>query len=205
MYFPLVALHSDVIDRIATVLPSGAAFDALDASLAGRFPGGEALGVLAAYAFVFSAIAVCWLRWDVERSRTRHGSIAEFLTLSITIRGEITGEQVSRALREGLCSHYEVRPATRIKGRWFGTKPAGADATLVTTGATGLWRSEVTVVNRSGNTHLRIRPGGDPLCSALCVARKVRRVLWRDAAEVCAGPQATIVRNAGSREDKKLA
>jgi ABC-2 type transport system permease protein len=41
LYFPLVELHSSVIDQIAKVLPSGAGFDALHASLAGRFPGGR--------------------------------------------------------------------------------------------------------------------------------------------------------------------
>jgi ABC-2 type transport system ATP-binding protein len=71
LYFPLVAIHSGVINQIATVLPTGAAVDALRASLAGHFPGGEALGVLAAYAIVFSATAVRWFRWGVERSRTR--------------------------------------------------------------------------------------------------------------------------------------
>lgn len=71
LYVPLVELHSGVIDQIAKVLPSGAAFDALHNSLAGHFPGGVALGVLVAYAVVFSFIAIRWFRWDVERSNLR--------------------------------------------------------------------------------------------------------------------------------------
>jgi ABC-2 type transport system permease protein len=67
LYVPLIEFHSGVINQIAKVLPSGAAFNALNASLAGRFPGGEAVGVLVGYAIVSSAIAVRWFRWDVER------------------------------------------------------------------------------------------------------------------------------------------
>lgn len=77
LYFPLVELHSGVINQIAKVLPSGAAFDALHSSLAGYFPGGEAIGVLIAYAVVFSAMAVRWFRWGVEKSDTRRGGNAD--------------------------------------------------------------------------------------------------------------------------------
>jgi ABC-2 type transport system permease protein len=74
LYIPLVALHSSTIDEISRALPSGAAFDALHASLAGHSPGGEALGLLLAYAVVSSAIAIRWFRWDVERPRLRSRS-----------------------------------------------------------------------------------------------------------------------------------
>jgi ABC-2 type transport system permease protein len=204
-----LSVYPGVIGQIAKALPSGAAFDALHASLGGHFPGWSALGVLAAYAVVFSAIAVRWFGWDVERSHTRRGGILALLTLtrSVTLPGELTGEQVSTALRDGLPSRFEVRPATKFKGRLFGfgTEPAGPDVTLVTTGASGLWRAEVTVVRTlGGDTRVRVRSGGDPLYSAFGVARKVRRVLQRDLAEVPAGPEATLAANVGNREEKEL-
>jgi ABC-2 type transport system permease protein len=196
-----LSVYPGVIRQIAKALPSGAGFDAIHASLGGHFPGWAALGVLAAYAVVFSAIAVHWFGWDVERSHTRGGGFLELLTRSVTLREEVTGEQVARALRDALPSRFEVQPATRIKGRLFGREPTGPDVTLVTAGATGLWRAEVTVVQALGDTRVRVRPGGDPLYSALGVARKVRRVL-RDL-EAVAGSQATLAANGGNRTTSK--
>jgi ABC-2 type transport system permease protein len=185
MYGPLT-VYPGVVGQIAKWAPTGAAFNALHASLGGHFPGRAAVGVLVAYAVVFSAIAVRWFRWDVERSHIRRGEILALLTLtrSVTLPGEVTSEQVSRTLRDGLPPRFELRPATKFKGRLFGfgTESAGPDVTLVTTGVSGLGRAEVTVVRASGDTRVRIRSGGQVLYSALGVARKVRGVL-RDLAE----------------------
>jgi ABC-2 type transport system permease protein len=172
-----LSVYPGVLSKIAKALPSGAGFDAIHASLGGHFPGWAALGVLAAYAVASSAIAVRWFNWDVERSHTRRGRISGLLTRSVLLPGEVTGDQVASALRDGLPSRIEVHPATRIKGRLFGTEPGGPDVTLVTAGMTGLWRAEVTVVHASGDTRVRVRPGGDPLYSALGVAKKVHGVL----------------------------
>jgi hypothetical protein len=92
----------------------------------------------------------------------------------------------------------------KIKGLAFGMQPAGTDVTMVTTGMTGLWRAEVAVMHRRGNTHIRIRPGGDLLLSTLGVARKVRHVLLRDLALVPDRPPSTSP-GIRSREDKQLA
>jgi ABC-2 type transport system permease protein len=177
-----LSVYPGVISQIAKAPPSGAGFVALHASLGGHFPGWAALGVLVAYAVVFSAIAVRWFRWDVERSHSRRGDILALLTMTrgVTLAGEVTGEQVSRTLRDGLPSRFEVRPATKFKGRLFGfgTEPAGPDVTVVTVGVSGLWRAEVTVVRTSGgDTRVRVRSGGESLYSAFGVARKVRHVL----------------------------
>jgi ABC-2 type transport system permease protein len=187
MYGPLV-VYPGVVGQIAKWAPTGAAFNALHASLGGHFPGWAALGMLVAYAVVFSAIAVRWFRWDVERSHTGGGKVLALLTLtrSVTLPGEVTGEQVAKALRDGLSFRFEVRPATKFKGRLFGyrTEPGGPNTTVVTTGVSGLWRAEVTIVRTSGgDTRVRIRSGGETLYSRLGVARKVRRVLQRDLAE----------------------
>jgi ABC-2 type transport system permease protein len=203
MYGPLT-VYPGVVGQIAKWAPTGAAFYAIHGSLGGHFPGWSALGVLAAYAVFFSAIAVRWFRWDVERSSTRQGGILAMLTLtrSVTLPGDLTGEQVARALREGLPSRFEVEPATKFKGRLFGlgTEPAGPDVILV---SNGLGRAEVTVVRASDDKRVRIRSGGQVLYSALSVASKIRRVL-RDLAESLAGPQATIATNTGNRKDEVL-
>lgn len=184
MYGPLT-VYPGVVGQIAKWAPTGAAFYALHTSLGGQFPGWTTVGVLAAYAVAFSATAVRWFRWDVERSHARGSSILALLTFtrSVTLPGDLTGEQVARALRDGLPSRFGVEPATKFKGRLFGlgTEPAGPDVILVTTGGTSLGRAEVTVVRSSDDTRVRIRSGGQVLYSALSVARKVRRVL-RDPA-----------------------
>jgi ABC-2 type transport system permease protein len=180
MYGPLT-VYPGVVGQIAKWTPTGAAFYALHASLVGHFPGWTTVGVLAAYAVAFSAIAVRWFRWDVERSHIRRGEILALLTLtrSVTLPGEITGEQVAKALCDGLPSRFEVRPATKFKGRLFGfgTEPAGPDVLLVTSEGTSIGRVQVTVVHALGATQVRIRSGGQVLYSALGVAKKVRRVL----------------------------
>jgi hypothetical protein len=205
MYGPLT-VYPAVVGQIAKWSPTGAGFNSLHASLGGHFPGWTALGVLAAYAVVFSAIAVRWFRWDVERSHIRNGRILTLLTFtrSVTLSGDLTGEQVAQALRDGLPSRFEIEPATKFKGRLFGlgTEPAGPDVILVTSGGASLGRAEVTVVRASGGTRVRMRSGGQVLYSALGVARKVRRVL-RDL-EAVAGSQATLVTNAENRKDQEL-
>jgi len=66
LYFPISQLGSSLVNQISEALPSGAAFDALHASLLGHFPSAEALGALAGYSVVFMAAALHWFRWDVE-------------------------------------------------------------------------------------------------------------------------------------------
>ena len=87
---------------------------------------------------------------------------------------------MTRALSDGLPSHFEVEPATKFKGRMFGfgTEPAGPDMILVTAGTTSIGRAQVTVVHALGDTRVRIRSGGQVIYSALSVASKIRRVLF---------------------------
>jgi hypothetical protein len=109
-------------------------------------------------------------------------------TRRVTLPGDLSDEQVARALRDGLPSRYTVEPATKFRGRLFGlgTEPAGPDVTLVSAGVSGLGRVEVTVVRTPVDTRVRIRSGGQVLYSALSVARKVRRVLQQDLVEMLA-------------------
>ena len=191
MYGPLT-VYPSVVRQIAKWAPTGAAFNALLDSLGGHFPGWTSLGVLVAYAVVFSAIAVRWFRWDVERAQIRSGRILALLTLTLTVAlpGDLSGEQVTRALSDGLPPRYAVEPATKFRGRLFGlrTVPAGPDVIVVSTGASGLGRAEVRVVRTPGDTRVRIRSGGQVLYSALSVASRVRRVLQRDLGDVRSRP-----------------
>lgn len=188
LWVPLTELHVSVLNRIAEALPSGAAFNALHASFAGRFPGGEPIGVLLAYSVVLTAAAIRWFRWGVEASPGRRRTALSLLDRTITVPGAITAEDVLQILGQELPSRYAVHPATKIKGRFFGKEPAGAEVMLVTTGLTGLWRAQLSVVHRPGLTSLQVRPGGDPVYSALGVARRVSRVL-REAASRGAMPE----------------
>jgi len=191
MYGPLT-VYPNVVRQIAKWAPTGAAFNALHDSLGGHFPGWMSLGVLVAYAVVFSAIAVRWFRWDVERAQIRSGRILALLTLTLTVAlpGDLSGEQVTRALSDGLSPRYAVEPATKFRGRLFGlrTVPAGPDVIVVSTGVSGLGRAEVRVVRTPGDTRVRIRSGGQVLYSALSVASRVRRVLQRDLGDVRSRP-----------------
>jgi ABC-2 type transport system permease protein len=64
LYVPLQAIHSGVITEIAKLLPTGAGFNALHASFAGRSPGAGPLLVLAAWAVVASLAAARLFRWE---------------------------------------------------------------------------------------------------------------------------------------------
>jgi ABC-2 type transport system permease protein len=63
VYFPLAGMPATVRD-IAEATPSGAAVQALNASLDGRFPGAGDLLVLAAWALVSAVAAVRMFRWE---------------------------------------------------------------------------------------------------------------------------------------------
>ena len=195
MYGPL-SVYPAVVGQIAKWAPTGAAFNALHDSLGGHFPGWTSLGMLAAYTVVFSTIAVRWFRWDVERAHIRSGRVLALLTftLRVTLPGDLSGEQVTRALSDGLPPHYTVEPATKFRGRLFGlrTEPAAPDVILVSNGVNGLGRAEVTVVRTQDDTRVLIRSGGQVLYSALSVASKVRRVLQQDVGDAHSQPPSRV-------------
>jgi ABC-2 type transport system permease protein len=193
VYFPLTVIGSNLVNQISEALPSGAAFDALHASFLGQPPGGEALGVLAGYTVVFTAVAVRWFRWDVEQPRKRGGAarivtgaltapgavISHALTRTISVTGSPTDDEITRELQGGVPARYEVRPGRKMKRSLLGDEPAGSDYIMVKGGMTGFWRAEVHIVRGTGGTSLQVKPGGDPVYSRIGVARKVRRALQR--------------------------
>ena len=106
---------------------------------------------------------------------------------TITIpRADLTSEEVTRALRAGLGQRYHVVPGMRMpQACLFAAEPnRNPDTILVSIGSSRLsnrfFRAQVTLTRPSGQTVIRIRPGGTssefPI-NALGVARKIRQVL----------------------------
>ena len=101
---------------------------------------------------------------------------------TITIpRADLTSEEVTRALRAGLGPHYHVVPGMRMpRMAIFAAEPnQNPDTILVGTGADRLFRAQVTLTRRSGQTFIRIIPGLslDFGINSLGIARKIRQVL----------------------------
>jgi hypothetical protein len=106
---------------------------------------------------------------------------------AITIpRADLTSEEVTGALRAGLGPRYRVVPGMRMpQGCLFAAQPdQNPDTILVSTGSgrlsSRLFRAQVTLTRRPGQTVIRIRPGGTSSefpVNALGIARKIRQVL----------------------------
>ena len=102
---------------------------------------------------------------------------------AITIpRPDVTTEEVSEALRQGLGSRYNVLPEKGMN--WNpagGPRPDQPGKIVVGTGAARLFRAEVIISRHSGQTVLRVIGGGLTLpvrlTNRLWIADKVRRVL----------------------------
>jgi hypothetical protein len=106
---------------------------------------------------------------------------------TITIRrADLTSEEVTRALRAGLGPRYHVVPGMRMpQACLLAAEPdQDPDTILVSIGSNRLsnrfFRAQVTLTRPSGQTVIRIRPGGTssefPI-NALGIARKIRQVL----------------------------
>jgi hypothetical protein len=106
---------------------------------------------------------------------------------TITIpRADVTGEEVTEALRAGLGPHYHVFPRTHMPQACFrAAEPnENPDTIMVSVGTSKLsnrfFRVQVTLTRPSGQTVIRIHPGGNtseyPI-NALVHARRIRQVL----------------------------
>jgi hypothetical protein len=101
-------------------------------------------------------------------------------------RADVTSEEVTAALRAGLGPHYRVVSGMRMpQACIFAAEPDQDPGTiLVSTGSNRLsnqiFRAQVTLTRRSGQTVIRIRPGGTssefPI-NWIGLARKIRHVL----------------------------
>ncbi len=100
----------------------------------------------------------------------------------IVRRPDVTTEEVTEVLREGLGPKYKVLPATGMN--WNpagGPRPDQIDKITVGTGSTRMFRAEITISRRSGETVLHVIAGGVSLLirpvNRLWIAERIRRVL----------------------------
>jgi hypothetical protein len=102
---------------------------------------------------------------------------------TITIpRPDVTTEEVSEVLRQGLGDRYNVLPGKGMNWNPVGNPRAHLPGKIVIgTGSTRLFRAQVTVSRHYGQTDLRVLAGGISLLvkltNRLWIAEKVRRVL----------------------------
>jgi UDP:flavonoid glycosyltransferase YjiC (YdhE family) len=102
---------------------------------------------------------------------------------TVTIpRADLTSEDVTSALRAGLGPRYHVIPGMRMpQACLFAAEPnQDPDTILVSMGSSRFFRAQVTLTRDSGQTVIRIRPGGTssefPI-NALGIVRKIRQIL----------------------------
>jgi hypothetical protein len=102
---------------------------------------------------------------------------------TITVpRPNVTTEEVSEVLRQGLGPRYNVLPGKGMN--WNpagGPRPDQPGKIVVGTGSIRLFRAEVVLSQRAGQTVLHVIAGGltlvPRLANRLWIAEKVRRVL----------------------------
>jgi hypothetical protein len=96
-------------------------------------------------------------------------------------RVDLTAEEVSRVLRDGLGDGYNVLPGMVMsRPAWAGPHEGPPNSILVGTGSNRAVKAQVTLVPRGGQTELRISPGGllgDLIMNTFGIARQVRQVL----------------------------
>jgi hypothetical protein len=97
-------------------------------------------------------------------------------------RPGVTNEEITRALRAGLGSRYNVLPGMRTARKpMAGPEPAQPDAILVGTGSNRLFKAQLTISRHApGHTDVRISPGGlgwETIVNSLRIVPKIRRVL----------------------------
>ena len=106
---------------------------------------------------------------------------------TITIpRADVTSEGVTQVLRAGLGEQYHVVAGMRMpQACLFGARPErNPDIILVDSGSnrlsSRLFRAQVTLTRGSGQTIIRIHPGGTSYefpINWMRIVRKIRRVL----------------------------
>lgn len=99
-------------------------------------------------------------------------------------RADVTSDEVAQALRNGLGQEYHVLPGMRMtQYPWGKPRPDQPDTIMVGTQGDRLWRAQVTLIRRSGQTTIRITAGGifsDRIANTFGIARAIRRVLSED-------------------------
>jgi hypothetical protein len=114
-------------------------------------------------------------------SHTQRNAGSRMSTITVR-RHDVTTEEVTDALRAGLDPRYDVAPGMRMpRVPLFGTpRPDRAELILVSSSA--LARAQVKIIRHSGQTDIRVTPGG-LIINTIGLAAKVRSVL-RDASDL---------------------
>lgn len=97
-------------------------------------------------------------------------------------RPDVTTQQVTDALRQGLGSRYKVLPGMEVSLNPVGSpQPDDPRTIVVGIGSARLFHAQVKLTQRSGETILHVTPGGAlptlRLVNRLSIARKVHAVL----------------------------
>jgi hypothetical protein len=81
---------------------------------------------------------------------------------TVTIpRPDVTIEQVTDALRQGLAARYKVLPGMEVSLNPVGSpRPDDPDMLVVGTGSARLLHAQVKLLRQSGSTILHVTPGG---------------------------------------------
>jgi hypothetical protein len=105
---------------------------------------------------------------------------------TITVRRhDVTAEEVTDALRSGLDSRYDVVPGMRMPRVPLLGTPRPDSPELILVSSSAMARAQVRIIRHSGQTDIRVTPGG-LLINTIGIAAKVRRVL-RDARDLRSG------------------
>jgi hypothetical protein len=111
---------------------------------------------------------------------------------TVTIpRADVTSDEVSAALSEGLGPRYDVQPGMKAPLLGWGEPEEGQpDDIVVGTGTSRVWRAQVRIDRQAGQTRIRVAPAGliwIRLINTFGVARKARRALLA-APDLGSGP-----------------
>jgi hypothetical protein len=101
---------------------------------------------------------------------------------TVTIpRADVTSDEVSAALSEGLGPRYDVQPGMKAPLLGWGEPEEGRpDDIVVGAGTSRVWRAQVRIDRQAGQTRIRVAPAGliwIRLVNAFWIARKVCRAL----------------------------
>lgn len=100
---------------------------------------------------------------------------------TITIpRPDVSTEEVSASLRDGLGPDYQVLPGMETRVLPGEPDPGSPDSIVVGTGSAHVFRTQLRVDRHGGQTRIRVEPAGlfwIRLVNAFVIAPKVRRVL----------------------------
>ena len=110
----------------------------------------------------------------------------------IVPRPDVTSDEVSAALSEGLGSRYHVLSGTKAATlSWTEPEEGEPDDIVVGTGSARLWRAQVRIDRRAGQTRIRVTPAGlfgVRLVNTFGIARKARRALLAAGLGPAPGP-----------------